>query len=312
VNFRNLTLLIITGILFLSCNQRITGDENNDDNLQEQTLVAKVGSDQTFEIATWNIENYPQAGETTVSLVKSIIEDLDVDMLGVEEITSVSSFERMLADMPGWKGVLSSDTYYNGSYQKTGIIYKSSFISIRNVKNIFTDDEYAFPRPPLAAYVEVKDVQGIKFDFNLIVLHLKAKSGESNEARRDSACVKLKAYIDQEIQSGADPDFIVLGDWNDQLSDPDSQNVFQVFLDDTTDYTFLTANLSKQYSYIHNVYKSLIDHILITADARQEYNAGSTKVLYLDDAISNFRETVSDHRPVVAVFKGISLQLPVQ
>ena len=307
-----LTILILTGLYLIGCNQRITGSSGDRDTTDSQSLVNKIGSDQTFEIATWNIENYPQAGETTVSLVKTIIKDLDVDMLGVEEIASVSSFNRMLDDMPGWKGVLSEDVYSSGSYQKTGIIYKSSFISVRQVKNIFTDDGYAFPRPPLAAYVEVKDLQGVKFDFNLIVLHLKAKSGESNEARRRSACEKLKDYIDQEIQSGADPDFIVLGDWNDQLNDPDSLNVFKVFLDDTADYTFLTAGLRNQYSYISNAYKSLIDNILITADVRTEYDRGQTQVLYLDDSIKNFSKTVSDHRPVAAIFKGISLQLPVQ
>lgn len=301
-------MMIFIVLTFSSCTERL--NDPPDAVYDIATQVTAAGSKQTFEIASWNIEHFPKAGSNSIKDVKALIKQLDVDMFGVEEISDSSALNSMLTDLPGWKAVLSSDRYSDGSYQKTGILYKSSFISVSNAHNIFEDDSYAFPRPPLTAFVEVKDTVGVKFDFNIIVLHLKAFSGTSNEERRRAAIDQLHTYILSEIAAGGDSDFIVLGDWNDQLNDPQAENVFQTILDDSTNFTFLTAALKGQYSYISNSYNSLIDHILITADARAEFSAGQTEVLYLDDILPFYPNEVSDHRPVVSIFNGFSLALP--
>ncbi|UCF65447.1 MAG: hypothetical protein JSW33_06350, partial [bacterium] len=143
------------------------------------------------------------------------------------------------------------------------------------------------------------------FDFTLIVLHLKALGGSENEARRRSACEKLKNYLDAEIAGATDMDYIVIGDWNDELNDPISQNVFQVFLNNPQNYTFLTKELANDpvnnATYIGG-YQSVIDHILISEDVKQEYANGQTEVLKLDLYFSAYVYEVSDHRPVGANF----------
>ncbi len=305
-----ITLLLST--LLTNCTRRVIDANNNNPSPSDSSatvLVSRQGQTDRFEIATWNIENFPKADTQTITDVAQIIKDLDLDLYGVEEIASVRSFDDMLKKLPGWQGVLSSDTYGNGSYQKTGILYKSNFISVSHVQNIFQDDGYAFPRPPLEAYVTVKDLEGIKFDFNLIVLHLKAKGGSSNEARRKSACQKLYQFISDEIAAGADSDFVVVGDWNDQLNDSPENNVFEPFLNAPDQFTFLTLGLTNQYSYISTTYKSLIDQILITKNVHQEYGNGTCKVLYLDQEYKSYVSYVSDHRPVMARFKGFKLKL---
>jgi len=304
-----LSLIVLIIFIFSSCTERLN-DPPDSTVYDISSQVAPVGALQSFEMATWNIEHFPKAGSNTIKDVKAIIKQLDVDLIAVEEISDSSALNGMLSDIPEWKAVLSNDRYGDGSYQKTGILYKSSFISVSNPHNIFEDDSYAFPRPPLTAFVEVRDTVGVKFDFNIIVLHLKAFSGESNEDRRRAAVEKLHDYITTEISAGSDRDFIVLGDWNDQISDTGSVNVFQSILKDSSNFTFLTASIPGQYSYISNSFKSLIDHILITADARNEFNGGVTEVLYLDDVLSFYPNEVSDHRPVVSIFGGFSLALP--
>lgn len=302
-----LALAVFLGLLNFSCTQRVIDSDGDTDN-PDKPLVTRIGESSTFEIATWNIENFPKAGDETTETVATIIKNLDIDMIAVAEIGSIAAFNKMLTNLPGWKGALSNDVYFDGSYQKTGVLYKSELISVSAVKNIFENESYAFPRPPLVAFVQVKDSKGAKFDFNLIVLHLKASGGLDNEARRRAACEKLKEHIDLEIAAGADPDFIVAGDWNDVLTDSAEQNVFKVFLDNPDQYYFLTAPITDRYSYISTTYKSLIDHILITSDALTDYDSGLTEVLYLDEQITGYSAKISDHRPVLAVFKGFYLE----
>ncbi len=309
-------ILTYSCLIFLfywtSCNDRITDPKIKKDK-PDSTLVSAYGQTNRFEIATWNIENFPTQGTTTINAVSQLILNLDIDLIAVEEIASVSAFDSLLAKLPGWQGHYSPDDY-GSSYQKTGFIYKSSFISLSSITALYINErtEYgslAFPRPPFTAYVQIIDKTGTVFDFNLIVLHMKASGGEENEARRELACQLLHDYIDDEISAGSDPDFIVLGDWNDRLEDSESTNVFLSFLNDSLDYTFLTHDITDQDSYIFAPYQNLIDHILITQDCLQEYGNGQTSVLYLDDEYKEYPNVISDHRPVMAVFNGIELDL---
>lgn len=305
---RILRISLLTSLLIFnySCNSRVT-DPDSDNN----SIVDPIGSNEYFEIATWNLENFPKNNSITINTVKQLIRDLQVDLYAVQEIGDISSFNTLIDSLPGWKGVLSSDVYSNGSYQKTGLIFNSSFISVSSVRNIFEDDSYAFPRPPLTAHIEVKDPDNKKYDFNIIVLHLKANTSSdntTNEARRKEACDKLENYITSEINAGADPDFIVLGDWNDQIDDSIRTEALSAFLKNTQNFLFLTQGL-KQESYISSSFHSLIDHLLISKDSFTEYGMGETEVRYLDNELSTYPSYVSDHRPVIARFKGFQLNL---
>jgi len=299
--FKIFSLILL--ISLFSCNERIVTDDGDGG---FTPVITPVGDSTTFEMATWNLAFFPQQGSATVNTTKDIIRSLGVDMYGVEEIANIDAFNQLVDSLDGWKGVLSGDTYSDGSYQKTGLLYNARFITVSGAHSIFTNDGYAFPRPPLQAYVEVKDAEGLKYNFNVIVLHLKARGGADNEARRKAACEKLEAYISDQISSGADADFVVLGDWNDQVSDPQDTNVFTAFLSKTDQYRFLTQGLTES-SYISTTYASLIDHIMITADSEAEYDGGITEVRYLDNEIPGFRSLVSDHRPVIARFSGFQI-----
>jgi exonuclease III len=260
------------------------------------------GTDTTFEIATWNIENFPKAGGATLAALRTIIPLLGIDLFAVQEIADTISFQQLVAGLAGFDGLYSSDDY-GSFYQKTGVLYRTDVVSITSVRQLFRHND-SVTRPPLDIQA-VATVNGRTFDFELIVVHLKAGGTDEDRALRQATCRLMKGYIDDRLQGGADPDIIVAGDWNDELSDPPSQNSFQVFLDDTTNYRFLTMSLvgnSRQSSYIGG---GLIDHVMVTRDALGEYGSGWTETLRLDDEVANYRDQVSDHRPVMAVFPNI-------
>ena len=115
----------------------------------------------------------------------------------------------------------------------------------------------------------------------------------------------MKNYLDLEIANSPDKDYLVMGDWNDELNDPVADNVFQVFLNDPLNYAFLTQSLLNDpvsnATYIGS-FNSIIDQILISEDLQTEYSNGYLQVIKVDQVFSAYTYEVSDHRPVAAKF----------
>ena len=303
--YKIIAILILIG-LGTGCNKRV--NNGNDLTLPDSVRIdiPAFGTESSLELISWNIEWFPKLVDgTTVVDVAEIIKDLDADIYAMQEIADTNAFRRLINILPAYDGVYSGDVYSSGEYQKTAILYKKNLITLTGVTALFTNDSYSFPRPPLQAYITARHNQKT-FDFTLIVLHLKASSGPENEARRRSACQKLKNYLDNKIAAGGDKDYLVAGDWNDVLTDPPSENVFQVFLNDTLHYRFLTRGLAadplNNATYIGSSYLSVIDHIMISSDAFSEYDAGKTQVIKVDQFFNKYVQEVSDHRPVGALF----------
>jgi len=292
---RKFIIIFFVPLLVSHCSKRSLDNDSNDD---PNRLVNRYGTDATFDIATWNIEQFPLEGRTTVSYVAQLIKDMDLDMYGLQEINDINYFHALLDSLPGYTGFVSS---LPSQILKLAIIYKKDMISITTPFQIYTDDWYAFPRPPLVTYVEVRQQNQVVFDFTLIINHLKAFGDDTSIDRRQDACEKLENYIDTEILTSEDTDCLLIGDLNDQLDEPPVRNVFTVFLNDTINYRFLTIPLIGQASYIGSQ-NSLIDHLMITHDAEEEYYGGDTQILYLEKEFDRYTTHVSDHRPVISQF----------
>jgi endonuclease/exonuclease/phosphatase family metal-dependent hydrolase len=269
-------------------------------------LVAPRGTDSTFEILTWNTHEFPGTGFRTIDTLAILINDLDIDMVALQEIEDTVSFRGLLARLPGWDGVYAPyDYYYQGiPYMKTAVIWRTDRASVNYIEQLFIGYEYQFPRPPIHVYATV-NCGGGQFDFNLIVMHLKALTDEESQQRRRAAILMLKAYLDNNVPSAPDRDWVLVGDWNDELEDPQSDNVFWPLLTDSLDYRFLTlpmAGIPHWASYPY--FSSLIDHIMITTETNDEYANGTTITLRLDDEYGNYAYRISDHRPVMSMFAG--------
>ena len=263
--------------------------------------LEKVGKDDTFELVTWNMHNFPDNGTESVNSYRLIIENLDVDLYAVQEIADTSSFKSLLDSLTAYEGLYSDDTYGN-SYQKTGIIYKKDMISVLSEEQIYEERDYEFPRPPLVLQLRVSR-NGYSNEFYLIVIHLKAFQGVEELDRRRGAVRLLKEYMDSEISINEEKDYIIAGDWNDELTDPGSDNCFTLLMNDPDSYKFLTIEIADDPVYSsYPSWGSLIDHILISKSLFDEYSGGSTATLLIDSRISGYFENVSDHRPVISFF----------
>ena len=111
----------------------------------------------------------------------------------------------------------------------------------------------------------------------------------------------LKAYIDENLSNEK---VIVLGDLNDDISEPYQNNVFQDVLNDSDNYQFgdliIAQGNSSDWSFPN--WPSHLDHILITNELFNELDSIEVKTIKIDDYVSGgwteYDQNISDHRPV--------------
>jgi endonuclease/exonuclease/phosphatase family metal-dependent hydrolase len=263
-----------------------------------------VGAWNTLEAVTWNLKSLP-VSTGTVTHIAELLERMAVDLVAVEKVADVSAFEKLVAALPHHDGVVSPDAGANGTYLKTGFIYRTDQLHLLDTTSLFTDEPEAFPRPPFRAWFEEILADCSTRSFVATVLHLAPGTGAAGARRQ--AMGLLKDNLDDLVAASPQIRLLVLGDFNDRLDAPASDNIFTDFLADTTHYTILTQPLSAQdnvYSFL--LTKQLIDHVMVTASWLDSYAdpGGTTEVLPLDRLITeyDYERQVSNHLPVVATF----------
>ncbi len=245
-------------------------------------------------IGTWNIEHLPKTSET-IALAAEVIRAEQIDLLGVQEIVERADFDNLAGQLPNYQPIIAFDSR---APIRIGFMYRYDRFEVTEIERLFDDDFWAFPRPVLKA--RVLDLES-GFDFIFMVVHLKAQIDEDSRMRRALAIERMEAWMAAEIATGDETDFVVVGDYNDELTDGDD-NVFRPFLDAPESYRFLTLAPEEAGAHTFLPFRVMIDHILVSNSALDEYGAGTTEVLELDQTIMDYEARVSDHRPVITRF----------
>ncbi|MBM4280522.1 MAG: hypothetical protein FJ137_07100 [Deltaproteobacteria bacterium] len=278
-------------------------DDDTDFPTPRADVTDAVGSAATFDVATWNIRNFPSSS-STVATVADMITSLDLDLLALQEVASQAAFDELLARLPHHEGVLSSHTYSDGAYQKLAVVYRCGALAPGPPALLFSGDGGAFPRPPLQVPFHYDDGTR-EFDFTVIVVHLKA--GEDADAldRRGEAFIKLGNYLASYVASAAADEVIVLGDFNERVEDEPGTSNWRPLLDPTR-FVVRTQPLADagEASFLSSR-NSLIDHIVTTRAFDDEVGAGVAVIPRVEFDVANYRAIVSDHRPVVLTLLGL-------
>ena len=275
--------------------------------ISSQTLLSQnfnnlqFGTDSTFDIISWNIEWFPK-NNNTAGEVQEILTELNADIYALQEIEDTTLLKQVVSNIPGYECYFKS-TYYGG----LAYVYNINTIQINSRYEIFTAQPYwnSFPRSP----------QVIEFNFmgnNYIVINnhfkccgdgiLNLSNNNDEENRRLQAVTYLKQYIDNNFVGQR---VILLGDLNDELTDNNSNNVFQNFIDDNTNYLFTDMLIAQGNSmnWSYPTWPSHLDHILITNELFTDFQNPNSivSVIRIDDYMggwSNYDNNVSDHRPI--------------
>ena len=280
--------------LFFSC-ASVVEKEDVDSN-SSTSLLSDLNLDNGIEVVTWNIEFFPKQGQRTIDSVYNIITSLNADIYCLQEIHNINSFKNLAEDLIEYDYVISEDT----DYLNLVVLYKKNNFVVRSQTSLFIDSMYEFAsRPPLR--LEMTYIGQNPIDFTLINMHLKCCN--DGFTRRVQSSEILYEYLKNSVQLGY-VNHIIVGDWNDDISDSFSQNSFNIFLEDQDTFKFVTYENAHSSSNTYDSFPgfgngSFIDHIMISSDLFEEFENGDVQTLRLGDYISGYDEIISDHRPVV-------------
>ncbi|NMM50591.1 endonuclease/exonuclease/phosphatase family protein [Marinigracilibium pacificum] len=294
INYKQLSLLIVLLFVF-SCKEEISekvkpNPDDKEDPVDLPTDGPTLATDSTLEVMTWNLEFFPLDGDpNVVSVVARMIDSLDVDLIGFQEIDDMSEFQRLDNLLTEWEGkVVSNSAGLNLAYMWRS----SSFTSVSSVTSILTSDiNYFAGRPPIMIEVTHKNGQVAR------VVNLHMKCCENGQARRKEASSRLKSFLDTNYPNDK---ILVVGDYNEEIND--SNGAYDNFTDDPN-YKFadLTIEEGSSSYWSYPSYPSHIDHILVSNEL---FNSiVNTQTMKLNQNYSKYLFDVSDHLPVMTIIK---------
>ena len=259
--------------------------------------VSSVGKDNLLDIMTWNMERFPLKGDTTMKAVAEIIQDLNVDIIGVQEVIKIRAFSEMMSWLPNYDFVISKQS----SFLEQAIIYKKNMFTVLGQDEPFAMDDYYFAgRPPLVVDF-LYHCGDVKKEICIVNMHLKCCG--DGLYRRQQSMKQLHGFLKEKSKNGKD-NIIVVGDWNDQLQDTGIYQSFSPFLNDQENFLFVTSRIvndPNQQSYPS--WPSFLDHIMIGRGYFDVFEKeGIVRSVNLDEWIGGWEEyesIISDHRPIL-------------
>ena len=274
-------------------------DLDNTDNYVKTNFneweVPSYNTEEGIEIITWNCEFFPAANDSTIKALSEIVKDIDADIIAFQEIKKAGWFEKLMQRLPEYNYIISMQA----SFMDLAIIYKKDMFDFISHTELFTDNDYNFAgRPPLK--LDLRDKKS-NTEFSIINLHMKCC--DSGLKRRKKASQMLYDYI---VSTNIN-NYIVLGDWNDDLKDSENEHCFTPFLNDNNFY-FVNDQIVwdlNQASYPKHPYFSFLDHILVHKSLVSLESINNVVTIPIDEYMNGYDiyETyISDHKPVLLSF----------
>lgn len=272
--------------------------------------IPSFGTSNQLDVACWNIKwfgdlnNGPSDETRQFNNALKVFRETNVDVWGLSEISSNTVFNRLLDSLESYDGVIAP---YSQT-QKTALIYDTSLFRLLYGKVVITNQNYDFASGRFPFEVALLPKYGDQTDTLIcLVLHLKANVGNTTERqeawrRRKNAAGHIKTHIDL---IHPNKKVIVLGDFNDDtdLSIYNSNPTpFDTFLQDASNYKFLTIPLTANNTSSTTGFSNMIDHQLVSNELFGSYVSNSCKVIPLQNYISSYSFSTSDHYPVTASY----------
>ncbi len=250
-------------------------------------LVPAVGSDATVDVACWNLREFPDH-PLAVARVGDLIASLQLDLVAVEEIDEAGALDAVVARLPGWQAALPTEP--GSATGGLGLLWRSEQITAVAF-TLELDDDTRFPRPVLRA---VADVAGWSEPLALHIVHFKAGTDSTEEQTRVDQAVAVEANA----RTWAADRLLILGDFNEDTSDPRGDDVFAPWTGDPELYATPTLPLDDSGAITYLPAGVMLDHLIATR-ALDDRLTEAPVIPALEADLFDYQAVVSDHLPLV-------------
>jgi hypothetical protein len=319
-------------------------------------IVSVTGSSfpkaETFDIACYNLAFFgsnstntatPEDVATKVANISTVMQHLNSDVIGIEEMSNDDALAQLMATLPGYAPVISNRWSYSFNPpdptfppQKIGFIYNTATMSLSEDEppRVMFESMYDSARlnllghrladyptgtpssfwasgrlPYIATFNATVD--GASKKIRVIVIHAKSGGDTDGYVRRQYDVKVLKDSLDAFYSNDK---VIIVGDYNDRVVTSiftGHSSSYQPFVDDNSNYDILTQPLDAAGRASFPGDAGMIDHITITNDLINEYISNSTDIEDARTYIPNYNATTgSDHLPVFSRFQFCKLTCP--
>ena len=281
----------------LDWNSRINSDDQDINIVQtsNQWDFPSINNVNGLDIITWNCEFFPANGDLTIDALSEAVIEMNPDIVAFQEIKKRGWFSKLMMYLPEYDFIISQQS----SFMDQAIIYKKDLFDLVARKELFAENDYFFAgRPPLQCDLLFKENNQ-----KLSIINLHMKCCDSGLQRRKLAAKQLYDYVKENINNSLSNQYIILGDWNDDLKDDIGEHCFDSFINDNTMFfpTFDITYDLEQASYPKEPYVSFLDHILVSNSLVDGKNY-IVKTIPIDEYMGSYdiyEKYISDHMPVL-------------
>ncbi len=309
---------------------------------------------ETFDVACYNMSFFganstnsatPAEVTTQVNNITTVINRLNMDVIGFEEMSNDAALTQLLSQLSGsYAATVSNRWSYSFNApdptfppQKIGFIYNTATMTLSAAEpprvmfeSMYDSARLGLPgarlgnyptgsgssfwssgRLPYMATFDV-NINGQTKKVRLIVIHSKSSSDQASYNRRVYDVQVLKDSVDLYYKND---NVMIIGDYNDRVEGSiytaSTISPYKSFVDDNGSYTALTRplDIAGRVSFIGG--SGLIDHMIITRPLLTNNISNSTDIedprLYIATYTAT---TASDHLPVYTRF-SFATPLPV-
>ena len=254
----------------------------------------------TAKIAAWNLAGFGGIPNDRLKRQVEGLALLDAELVALVEINPFSALGALRNGLAE-KGVnCNANIVPQENDLHVGVLFKDG-VTAKNPRLLEGSDLGDTARRKAF----VIEIAVGKFDFLLIVVHLKSGRSAFEQQIRDEQAKVIGQFI-TERRAQSREDILLMGDFN-MIPGQDVSNFHHLGGEDLMDFVS-SWDLQDRYSHVLEAGRAnLLDGFAISRTFSTEYIRGSLRVFpmhwAMDIGRERFRETVSDHLPFVASFR---------
>lgn len=254
----------------------------------------------TAKVAAWNLAGYGGIPSQRMERQVEGLALLDAEVVALVEINPISALETLRQGLENKGVIYETSIIPQAGDLHIGVMFKRG-VTAENARLIDGSDL----GDPDRRKAFVVDMKIGRFDFMLIVVHLKSGRASTEQQIRDEQAKVIGQFIKERREASRD-DILLVGDFN-MIPGQDVSNFHHLGGDDLMDFVS-SWDLQDRFSHILEAGRAnLLDGFAISRTFSTEYIRGSLRLFpmhwCMDIGLERFRESVSDHLPFVAAFR---------